>query len=243
MGGPWLRGFGETRFRHADTCRNGSAEAIAQDALDVAAALDVDLFCVVGHDWGARTAYALAALAPERLDAIVALSLGLSPGGAYPTPSFEQSRAWCYQWFMSVHRGAAAVREDPIGFARLQWETWSPAGCFDDREFEETARSFANPDWVAITLDSYRSRWRDDQRKDPLYDPLRGRLAQVERLSVPTLMIQGLADGTVLPRSTEGKDAWFTGRYRRIELEGVGHFPTREAPDAVAAAIVEHLLA
>jgi pimeloyl-ACP methyl ester carboxylesterase len=237
---PWLRGFGQTRFLSASTCRDGRTEALAQDALDLMDALKVKRFSVIGHDWGARTAYALAAIAPERLETVTALSLGYSPRGAFPVPPFEQSRAWWYQWFMSVDRGADAVAEDPKGFARIQWETWSPQGWFDEAAFEAVARSFENPDWLAITLSSYRGRWREEPR-DPRYDVLRQKIAATERLNVPTLMIQGAADGTVLAKSTEDKDRYFTGGYRRLVLDEIGHFPTREAPDAVADAILEHL--
>jgi pimeloyl-ACP methyl ester carboxylesterase len=155
-------------------------------------------------------------------------------------PPFEQSRAWWYQWFMSVDRGAEAVAEDPKGFARIQWETWSPQGWFDEATFEAVARSFENPDWLAITLSSYRGRWREEPR-DPRYDVLRQKIAATERLNVPTLMIQGAADGTVLAKSTEDKDRYFTGGYRRLVLDEIGHFPMREAPDAVADAVLEHL--
>ncbi len=237
---PWLRGFGPTCFRAVETIRDGSAEAMAQDALDLMDRLGADRFAVAGHDWGARIGYALAALVPDRLQTLVALSLPYSPKGAFPIPPFRQSRAWWYQWFMAVDRGAEAVARDPKGFARLQWETWSPPGWFDEAEFEATAGSFDNPDWLAITLNSYRSRWRDEPR-DPRYDDLRKRIAEVERLSVPTLMIQGDVDGTVLMESSEGKDRYFGSGYHRVVLNGVGHFPTREAPAKVAAAILSHL--
>ncbi|HML28872.1 MAG TPA: alpha/beta hydrolase [Hyphomicrobium sp.] len=237
---PWLRGFGNTRFKREETCRDGSTAALAQDALDLLAALGIDRFSVVGHDWGARIGYALAALVPDRVHALIALSLGYTPKGDFPVPAFEQSRAWWYQWFMSVDRGAEAVAADPIGFARLQWQTWSPPEWFDENEFARTAESFKNPDWLAITLNSYRSRWRDAPQ-DSRYDSLRQRMATVESLSVPTLLLQGMADGTVLPKSTEGREIYFTGGYRRVELDDVGHFPTREAPDAVATAVIEHL--
>lgn len=237
---PWLRGFGQTRFRSASACRDGRIEALAQDALDLMDALKIERFSVVGHDWGARVAYALPAIAPQRVQTITALSLGYSPFGAFPVPPFEQSRAWWYQWFMSVDRGADAVAKDPKSFCRLLWETWSPPGWFDDASFEAVARSFENPDWLAITLSNYRSRWRDEPR-DPRYDAPRGKIASTERLAVPTLMIQGAADGTVLPASIEGQDAYFTGGYRRLVLDAVGHFPAREAPDAIADALVGHL--
>jgi len=236
---PWLRGFGPTRFRSARTVRDGRAAALAQDAIELMDGLGVARFAVAGHDWGARTAYALAALIPERLTAIAALSLGYSPRGAFPVPSFRQSRAWWYQWFMAADRGAAAVARDPIGFARLQWETWSPPGWFKDAEFERTAQSFTNPDWLAITLNAYRGRWREEKR-DARYDAAYERIARVGTLSVATLMIQGAQDGTVLSESTENLDRHFSGPYQRFVLDGVGHFPTREAPAAVADALLKH---
>lgn len=204
-------------------------------------ALKIERFSVVGHDWGARIAYALAAIAPKRLETIAALSLGYAPRGAFSVPPFEQSRAWWYQWFMSVDRGAEAVAKDPKGFARLQWETWSPPDWFDDATFATVAQSFENPDWLAITLSSYRGRWRDEPR-DPRYDELHDMIARTDKISIPTLMIQGAEDGTVLMRSTEDNDRYFLGGYRRIVLDGVGHFPTREAPNAVAEAVLSHLL-
>jgi pimeloyl-ACP methyl ester carboxylesterase len=240
---PWLRGFGETTFKNRDTFRDGTAAALAQDALDFVGALGVDRFGVVGHDWGARVAYTLSALVPDRLDGIAALSLGHVSNGVFKVPPYEQSRAWWYQWFMANDLGRDEVAEDPIGFARLLWDTWAPAGWYKPDEFEEAARSFLNPDWLAITFHSYRSRWRPKDPKDPRYDGLRNKVREVGVLGPPTLVIQGLADGTVLPSSTEGKDALFSGRYRRLALPDVGHFPMREAPEAVAAAVIEHFTA
>ena len=134
---PWLRGFGPTRFLSEDKIRDGSAVALAQDAIDLVNHLSPHgtKFSVVGHDWGARVAYTLAALWPERLTSITALALSYSPGGRFPTPTFEQSRRWWYQWFMTTDHGAEAVRADPKGFARQQWNTWSPPGWFDDVEY------------------------------------------------------------------------------------------------------------
>jgi pimeloyl-ACP methyl ester carboxylesterase len=115
---PWLRGFGPTRFLSADTVRDGSAVALAQDAIDVVDRLGCKKFSVVGHDWGARVAYTLAALWPERLSSITVLALSYSPRDRFPIPAFEQSRRWWYQWFVTTDRGAEAVRADPKGFAR-----------------------------------------------------------------------------------------------------------------------------
>ena len=127
------------------------------------------------------------------------------------------------------------------GFARIQWDTWSPPGWFDDAEFAATAHDFANPDWVAITLNAYRSRFLANEPRDPRYDDLRRRLVGVERITVPTLMIQGGADFCDPPALSEGLDDWFTGYYRRVMLDGVGHFPHREAADRVAELVDDHL--
>jgi pimeloyl-ACP methyl ester carboxylesterase len=237
---PYLRGFGPTRFRSERTIRDGRGIALAQDAIDLADALGLKTFAVVGHDWGARAAYFLAALFPERLMRIAALSVPFAPRGGFSVPRFSQARLYWYQWFMSVDGGADAVRRDPIAFARIQWDTWSPLGWVDEAEFAATARSFDNPDWVEITLSSYRSRWRPEQT-DSRYDDLQRRLASVESLSIPTMMIHGGADTCVETASSEGLDRYFTGGYQRIVLDGIGHFPSREASEATADAIVRNL--
>src|SRR4029079_16798040 len=138
---PWLRGFGETAFLSKETIRSGEMVAMAQDALDLADALNLKTFAVVGHAWGARIAYALAILAPERVERIVAMSVGWQPG-PLPTPNFEQARKYWYQWFMATERGAQAVHAGRKAFARIMWETWAPRGWFGEAEFERTARSF-----------------------------------------------------------------------------------------------------
>jgi pimeloyl-ACP methyl ester carboxylesterase len=237
---PWLRGFGPTRFRSIDTFRDGSGVALAQDAFDLADALEWDRFAVIGHDWGGRAAYTMAALQPERLSAIGALAIGYAPRGRFAIPSFEQSRRWWYQWFMAVEGGAEAVGRDPIGFARIQWEGWSPPGWFSDGEFETAADSFRNPDWVAITLHGYRSRWRQETL-DGRYQRQRDVVAATERLSTPTLMVQGAEDRCDPPGESAEDQRYFMGGYRRVVLDGVGHFPAREAPVRVAEEIVTHL--
>jgi pimeloyl-ACP methyl ester carboxylesterase len=119
---PTLRGSGKTRFRSPDTPRDGRGVALAADAVDLLDALSVERVPVVGHDWGARAAYTLAAIAPERVTLTVALALGHQPGSAFAMPPFEQARAFWYQWLMYIDAGARAVAADPIGFARIQWE-------------------------------------------------------------------------------------------------------------------------
>jgi len=238
---PELRGAGGTRFLSADTVRDGSGVALAQDAIDLADALGIAQFDVVGHDWGARAAYTIAALFPDRVRRMAALALAYQPRGVFKLPDFSQARRFWYQWFMSLDGGPDAVAADPKGFARIQWETWSPPGWFDEAEFTATARAFENPDWVPITLNAYRRRWRGDQPSDPALAELYARLATIERIDVPALMIQGGADFCDEPASSEGQDKYFPAGYRRVVIDGAGHFPLREAPDAVADAVIAHL--
>ncbi|SPB12819.1 alpha/beta hydrolase fold protein [Caballeronia novacaledonica] len=238
---PELRGAGGTRFLSGDTVRDGSGVALAQDAVDLADALGIAQFDVVGHDWGARAAYTISALFPDRVRRMAALALAYQPRGVFTLPDFSQARRFWYQWFMSLDGGPDAVAADPKGFARIQWETWSPSGWFDEAEFAATARAFENPDWVPITLNAYRRRWRGDQPSDPALAELYARLGTVERIGVPALMIQGGADSCDEPASSEGQDAYFPAGYRRVVIDGAGHFPLREAPDAVADAVIAHL--
>ncbi len=238
---PYLRGSGPTSFLSEETPRVGSGVALAQDAIDLADALGLGRFAVVGHDWGARAAYTLAALFPARISSVSALALGYQPGGFFKVPSFEQSRKFWYQWFMCVDGGAEKVREDPVGFARIQWETWSPEGWFDEAEFTKTAESFSNSDWISITLNAYRARWLDGEVRDSRYEDGQRRLEKVELISAPTLMIQGVDDRCDPPSESEGLERYFAGGYHRLLLEGVGHFPHREAPGIVADVIVNHL--
>jgi pimeloyl-ACP methyl ester carboxylesterase len=237
---PYSRGSSPTEFLSKETPRVGSGVALAQDAVDLADDLKLKTFAVVGHDWGARTAYTLAALFPERVTAIAALSLGYQPRGAFNVPSFAQSRRFWYQWFLCTDGGAEKARNDPAGFARIQWDTWSPPGWFDEAEFAETAKSFSSADWATITLNAYRSRWRQGETSDSRYADLQRRLGEVEFLSTPTLMIQGLSDCCDPPEQSAGLEKYFTAGYRRLTLENVGHFPHREAPEQVAKAVLDY---
>lgn len=238
---PCLRGSSPTRFLSAETPRCGSGIALAQDAMDLATALELNRFAVVGHDWGARAGYTMAALFPERLTALVALALGYQPIARFQVPEFKQCRRIWYQWFQCIDEGAAAVRRDPVGFARIQWDTWSPPGWFSDAEFTATSKSFEDPDWAAITLNAYRSRWMFGEVTDKGYLHLQSKLEGIECLAVPTLMIQGDSDFCDAPSESEGQTQFFSGEYERVLLECVGHFPHREAPDPVAILIERHL--
>jgi pimeloyl-ACP methyl ester carboxylesterase len=238
---PYLRGFGDTSFLSKDTKRSGEMIAMAQDAIDLADALNLQTFAVIGHDWGARIAYVLAIVVPHRVRRMVTMSVGWEPGDL-PTPSLKQAQAYWYQWFMTTERGRQMVRRNGKAFARIQWDTWSPPGWFSDADFERTAKSFENPDWPEITWHSYSVRWGEAD-KDPRYSALDRRVREAQSIAIPTLMIQGGSDAVTLPDSTAGKDRFFTGGYARHVVAGVGHFPTREAPDAVNKLVTDFLRA
>ena len=238
---PYLRGSGPTRFLSDQTPRVGAGLAIAQDAVDLADRFALDRFAIVGHDWGARAAYTVAALFPERVTSITALALAYQPKGLFTIPSFDQARRFWYQWFLCTDGGAAKVQANPVEFARIQWETWSPPGWFNAIEFAQAAESFSNPDWSLITRNAYRSRWCEGEAWDSRYDPLQRKLHEVEAISTPTLMIQGASDYCDPPSLSEGLERHFIGGYERVLLDAVGHFPHREAPAAVATAILRHL--
>jgi pimeloyl-ACP methyl ester carboxylesterase len=237
---PALRGFAPTRFRDPDIPRTAQIVALAQDALDLLDRLGLDRVAVVGHDWGARAGYALAGLDPARVDRLVAISVGFDPAGAMVLPGFQQARLWWYQWFQTLDAGAEAVRQDPTGFARLQWDTWSPPGWYESAEFAATSAAFTHPDFVPITLHGYRVRWGASPR-DPAYEELEEKLARVDRIGVPTLMIHGGSDTCVAPAASEDRGRYFTAGYRRVVVPGAGHFVPREAPATVAELVVDHV--
>lgn len=235
---PNARGFGETRFLSPDTPRTGNTARLALDAIELLDGLGVREFSVAGHDWGSNIAETLAVGWPERVDRIALLSTPPRLGGT-PTPPFWHARLQWYHWLQATEIGAKAVRSDPKGFARIMWETWSPQGWFDEATFASVAASFDNPDWVDVTLNSYRARW-DEIEPDPSSRWLHDRVKATTSLSLPTIYFQGELDGVNPPRATEKIGEKFTGPFERIVLPGVGHFPTREEPAQVAARLVSH---
>ena len=229
---PFLRGHGPTRFRDGAAMRSGEVVALAQDVLDLADALGLERFGVVGHDWGARAAYTVACVAPERVVALAALATGWDSNDPDQPVSMPQNQAYWYQWLMGLERGAALVRNDRRGFTRHIWEAWSPGWPVPEDEFAVATAGFDNPDWAEITVHSYRVRW-SLAPKDPAHARLVRRVAADPVIAVPTLMLQGRADPVALPQGSEGKEKLFSGGYERVVLDGLGHFPQRQGPDAV----------
>ncbi len=235
---PSLRGFGGTRFRSATAPRTGNSAMLALDAIALMDALGIERFAVAGHDWGSNAAEALAVGWPDRIERLALLATPPRLGGM-PTPPFEQAQRQWYHWFMATQRGARAVRDDPRGFAHIHWVNWSPPGWFTEATFEQVAKAFDNPDWVDVTLHSYRARW-DEAEPDPRSQWLEDRVKATKTLSLPTLYFQGEVDGVNPPSSTKAVPDKFNGPFGWISLPGVGHFTQREAPAEVAAQLIRH---
>ena len=213
---------------------------LALDAIALMDALGIERFSVAGHDWGSNAAEALAVGWPKRVERLAMLSTPPRLGGI-PTPPFEQCQRQWYHWFQATDRGAEAVRADPKGFAHIMWLNWSPPGWFDEATFARTSQAWENPDWVDVTLHSYRARW-DEAKPDPRSRRLEAKVKKTKVLSLPTLYVQGEVDGVNPPSASASTPEKFSGAFEFVQLPGVGHFPTREAPEALAEHLVRHFI-
>ena len=237
---PYLRGFGPTRFLADETVRNGQQSVIAVDTLALMDALAIDTAIVAGFDWGARTADIVAALWPERCAGLVSVSgylIGNQQAGLRPLPP-EAEHQWWYQYYFATERGRAGYDTYRREFAALIWRTASPGWTFDDATFERSAASLDNPDHVDVVIHNYR--WRLGLSDgEPQYDGLEERLVGAPPITVPTITLEGDANGAPHPdpRSYASK---FTGRYSHRTVEGgVGHNLPQEAPEAFARAVLD----
>jgi pimeloyl-ACP methyl ester carboxylesterase len=237
---PFLRGYGTTSFRSTETVRNGQQSALALDVIDVMDALSIPQAIIAGFDWGARTANIVAALWPERCRAHVSVSgylIGSQAANQAPlAPRAEL--AWWYQFYFATERGRRGYEANRQDFARLIWQTASPKWRFDDATFERSARAFDNPDHVAIVIDNYR--WRLGLTAgEPRLEPYELRLAQMPDITVPTVTLEGDANGAPHP-DPASYAAKFRGPYvHRLIQGGIGHNLPQEAPRAFSDAISE----
>lgn len=236
---PYLRGYGTTRFLSSDTFRNGQPSAVALDAIALMDALKIQRAIIGGFDWGGRTADIIAALWPERCKALVSVSgyLIASPESQKaPLPPNDELE-WWYQYYFATDRGRDGYDKYRHDFAKLIWQLASPKWRFDDATFDRTAAAFNNPDHVAIVIHDYRFRL-DLAKGEPKYDAVEKRLAALPAIAVPTITLEGDANGAPhLEPSAYAKK--FIGKYEHRTIKGgIGHNLPQEAPQAFAEAIV-----
>jgi pimeloyl-ACP methyl ester carboxylesterase len=237
---PYLRGYGTTRFLSNDTLRNGQQSVVAVDIIALMDALKIEKATIGAFDWGARTADIIAALWPERCKALVSVSgylIGSQEAGKMPLPP-KAELEWWYQYYFATERGRAGYDKYRHDFSKLIWQLASPKWKFDDATFDRTAASFDNPDHVAIVIHNYR--WRLGLAEgEPKYDDLEKRLAEGPVIAVPTITLEGDANGAPHPDPSSYAKK-FSGKYAHRTIKGgVGHNLPQEAPRAFAEAIID----
>jgi len=236
---PYLRGYGTTRFLSDQTFRNAQQAAVAVDVIKLMDALKIKKAIVAGYDWGARTADIVAVLWPERCQALVSVSgylIGSPAANRAPLPP-KAEYAWWYQYYFATERGRIGYEKYRREFARLIWQLASPKWKFDDATFDRTAASFDNPDHVAIVMHDYR--WRLGLAPgEARYDSLERRLAEAPNIAVPTITLEGDANGAPHPEAAAYAKK-FSGKYAHRLIRGAGHNLPQEAPQAFVQAVVD----
>jgi pimeloyl-ACP methyl ester carboxylesterase len=237
---PYLRGFGATRFLSAETSRSGQQAALGNDVREMMDALAIERAILGGYDWGGRAACIVAALWPQRVRGLLtvnAYNIQDIAGSARPQDPAQERRYW-YQWYFQTERGRAGLDLNRREFCRLLWQLWSPHWQFDESTFARSAASFDNPDFVTVTIHSYRHRY-GNAAGDPALEDIEKRLAAKPKIAVPTIALQGEADGVLPPELSEQHGASFTGPYQYRVLPKIGHNPPQEASAIFADAILE----
>jgi pimeloyl-ACP methyl ester carboxylesterase len=237
---PYLRGYGATRFLSSESVRNGQPSALAVDVIDFMDALKIDKAVLAGFDWGARSADIVAALWPERVKALVAVSgylIGSQEAGKMPLPP-KAELEWWYQFYFATERGRIGYEKNRNDFNRLIWQLASPKWRFDDATFARSAASFDNPDHVAIVIHNYR--WRLGLAEgEAKYDALEKRLAAFPVIKVPTITLESDANGAPHPDPKTYANK-FAGKYEhRTVAGGIGHNLPQEDPKAFARAVID----
>ena len=237
---PYLRGYGTTRFLSDATVRNGQPAAIAVDTIALMDALKIEKATLAGFDWGGRTADIMAALWPERCKGLVSVSgylIGSQESGKMPLPPKAELQ-WWYQFYFATERGRAGYDKYRRDFSKLIWQLASPKWNFDDATFERSAQAFDNPDHVAIVIHNYR--WRLGLAEgEARYDEFEKRLAQGPVISIPTITMEGDANGAPHPEPA-AYAKMFSGKYlHRTITGGIGHNLPQEAPQAFAEAVID----
>ena len=237
---PYMRGYGTTRFLSTDTVRNGEPAAVASDVINLMDALQIKKAILAGFDLGARSANIVGVLWPERCKAMVAVSgylIGNPEAEKQPLPPAAELQ-WWYQFYFATDRGRMGYEKYRHDFAKLIWQLASPKWNFDDATFDRSAASFSNPDHVAIAIHNYR--WRLGLAEgEPKYAEFERRLAEAPAISVPTITMEGDANGAP-HRPAEAYAKKFSGAYEhRVITGGIGHNLPQEAPQAFAQAVID----
>ena len=237
---PYLRGYGTTRFLSTETFRNGQPSVVAVDITALMDALKIDKAVIAGFDWGARTANIIAALWPERCKTMVSVSgylIGSQESGKMPLPPNAELQ-WWYQFYFATERGRIGYDKNRHDFAKLIWKQASPKWNFDDATFERSAQAFNNPDHVDIAIHNYRWRLALAQG-EPKYDDLEKRLAESPVITIPTITMEGDANGAPHPDPSSYAKK-FSGKYEHRDIKGgIGHNLPQEAPEAFAKAVID----
>jgi pimeloyl-ACP methyl ester carboxylesterase len=237
---PYLRGYGPTRFRDSTTPRSGEQAAVGADLIALMDALSVKRAVFAGYDWGGRAACVAAALWPERCAGLVSVNGYLIQNIAramVPVKPEHEFPLW-YQYYFQVERGQAGLAVYRRGIARILWKQWSPNWQFDDASFERTAAAHNNPDYVDVVIHSYRHRFGLAEG-DPQYADLQRRLAALPAITVPTITLDGDADGVVPATDGSASAAKFTARRAHRVIPHAGHNLPQEEPEAFADAVLE----
>jgi pimeloyl-ACP methyl ester carboxylesterase len=237
---PYLRGFGATRFLSADTPRSGQQAALGNDLRELLDALAIERAVLAGYDWGGRAACVVAALWPERVRGLVTgngYNIQNIAASVKPVAPEQEHRFW-YQYYFHTERGRAGLEQNRHALCRYIWQIWSPDWAFDDATYEKSAASFDNPDFVAVTVQSYRHRF-GYAAGDPALEPIEQRLAVQPAITVPTIVLHGASSGIQPPAGSEAHARLFAGPYQRCVLPKIGHNLPQEAPVQVADAILE----
>jgi pimeloyl-ACP methyl ester carboxylesterase len=235
---PWLRGYGPTRFLSRDASRSGQQAALGADLRDVMDALGISRAMLVGYDWGGRAACIVAALWPERVAGLVTVNgYNIQNIAANNRPALpEQEVRYWYQWYFHTERGRAGLEQKRRELCRQMWTMWSPNYRFDDATYELTAASFDNPDFVDVVVHSYRHRY-GNAPGDPALEDIERLLAKQPVITVPTIVLDGEADGVTSVTVEDRHAGRFTGPYQRRLLPQAGHFLPREAPEEIIRAV------
>lgn len=236
---PYLRGYGPTRFLSAETPRSGQQAVLAHDLLALMDALEIPEAVLAGYDWGGRAGCIVAALWPQRSRGLVSVN-GYNvhdvPGSIEPSRPENEQRHW-YQYYFHGERGRRGLEQNRYELCRLLWRLWSPNWKFEEKTYARTAASFDNPDFVDVVIHSYRVRY-GLVPGDPAVEETEQRLAAQPKISVPTIAIDGDADGVMPMGGCEDHAGYFTGPYERMVLPRIGHNPPQEAPKAFADAVL-----